>query len=310
MAVESKHFDVVIIGAGPAGLTSAIYTSRAGLSTVVIDESSAGGQVKSTHMVANYPGFVDPIPGYQLAQNMKDQASAYGTQYKLVSDITKISLEGKEKVIEVDGNEQITATYVIIATGRSPRQLNLPGELEFKGQGISYCATCDGEFYKDKEIFVIGGGNCAVEESFLLLKYVKKLSIIHQFDVLQAEKISAQKILAHPKVEVMWSHEPRYFTKKGDKIFVEIENLKTKVRLTQSRDGVFIFVGMIPNSNLLDNTGIKVNQYGYIPTDDVMQTNLENVYAVGDIRDKKTWQITVAVGEGTIAALDIVKKSI
>lgn len=310
MALESTHYDVVIIGAGPAGLTSAIYTSRAGLSTVVIDESSAGGQVKSTHMVANYPGFVEPIPGYQLAQNMKDQAAVYGTKYKLVSDVTKISLEGKEKVIEVDGNEQITATYVIIATGRSPRQLNLPGELEFKGQGISYCATCDGEFYKDKEIFVIGGGNSAIEESFLLLKYVKKLTIIHQFDVLQAEKISANKILSHPKVEVMWSHEPRAFSKEGDKIFVEIENLKTKERITQSRDGVFIFVGMLPNSNLLDNTGIKVNQYGYIPTDDAMQTNLENVYAVGDIRDKRTWQITVAVGEGTIAALDIVKKSI
>lgn len=310
MALESNHYDVVIIGAGPAGLTSALYTSRAGLSTVVIDESSAGGQVKSTHMVANYPGFVEPIPGYQLAQNMKDQAASYGTKFKLVSDVTKISLEDKVKVIEIDGNEQITATYVIIATGRSPRQLNLPGELEFKGQGISYCATCDGEFYKDKEIFVIGGGNSAIEESFLLLKYVKKLTIIHQFDVLQAEKISAQKILAHPKVEVMWSHEPRAFTKEGDRIFVEIENLKTKERLTESRDGVFIFVGMLPNSSLLDNTGIKVNQYGYIPTDDAMQTNLENVYAVGDIRDKKTWQITVAVGEGTIAALDVVKKSI
>ena len=182
--------------------------------------------------------------------------------------------------------------------------------MELKGQGISYCATCDGEFYKNKEIFVIGGGNSAIEESFLLLKYVKKLTIIHQFDVLQAEKISAQKILAHPKVEVMWSHEPRAFTKEGDRIFVEIENLKTKERLTESRDGVFIFVGMNPNSSLLEHTGIKVNEYGYIPTDEAMQTNVENVYAVGDIRDKRTWQITVAVGEGTIAALDIVKKSI
>ena len=310
MAKESKHYDVVIIGAGPAGLTAAIYTSRAGLSTVVIDESSAGGQVKTTHQVANYPGFIDPIPGYQLAQNMKDQASKYGTEFKLVTDVTDLSLEGKEKFIEIDNKEKITATFIIIATGRSPRKLNLPGELELKGQGISYCATCDGEFYKDKEIFVVGGGNSAIEESFLLLKYVKKLTIIHQFDVLQAEKISAQKILAHPKVEVFWSHEPRSFTKGGEKIFVDMENLKTKERLTESRDGVFIFVGMIPNSNLLENTGIKLNQYGYIPTDDVMQTSIENVYAVGDIRDKKTWQITVAVGEGTIAALDIVKKSI
>ena len=177
MTSQVKHYDVVIIGAGPAGLTSAIYTSRAGLSTAVIDESSAGGQVKTTHQVANYPGFIDPIPGYQLAQNMKDQASKYGTEFKLVSDVTKLDLTGKEKFIEIDSNEQIIANYIIIATGRSPRKLNLPGKLELKGQGISYCATCDGEFYKDKEIFVIGGGNSAIEESFLLLKYVKKLTI-------------------------------------------------------------------------------------------------------------------------------------
>lgn len=310
MASEAKHYDVTILGAGPAGLTSAIYTSRAGLKTLVIDESSAGGQVKSTHQVANYPGFIDPIPGYQLAQNMKDQASKYGTEFKLVSDVTDISLESDKKLIEVDGTEHITSDYVIIATGRSPRKLDLPGELDFKGQGISYCATCDGEFYKDKEVFVIGGGNSAIQESFLLLKYVKKLTIIHQFDELQAEKISAQKILAHPKVEIFWSHEPRSFKKEGEKMMVEVENLKTKERFSMTRDGVFIFVGMIPNSDLLNKTGIKVNDYGYIPTNDLMESNLENVYAVGDIRDKKTWQITVAVGEGTIAALEIVKKTV
>lgn len=310
MNSELKHYDVAILGAGPAGLTAAIYTSRAGLSTLVIDESSAGGQVKSTHQVANYPGFIEPIPGYQLAQNMKDQASKYGTEFNLVSDITKLSLSGEKKLIEIDGEQQITASYVIIATGRSPRKLDLPGELEYKGQGISYCATCDGEFYKDKEIFVIGGGNSAIQESFLLLKYVKKLTIIHQFDELQAEKIAAKKILSHPKVEVYWSHEPRAFSKEGENVTVEIENLKTKKRFSLTKDGVFIFVGMLPNSNLFKDTGLKINDYGYIPTDDLMETNIENVYAVGDIRDKKTWQITVAVGEGTIAALEIVKKSV
>jgi thioredoxin reductase (NADPH) len=310
MAVETQHFDVAIIGAGPAGLTSAIYTSRAGLSTVIIDESSAGGQVKSTHQVANYPGFIEPIPGYQLAQNMKDQASKYGAKFRLVSDVTDLSLLDQEKSIEIDGNEKITADYIILATGRSPRKLNLPGENELRGQGLSYCATCDGEFYRDKEIFVIGGGNSAIEESFLLLKYVKKLTIIHQFDVLQAEKISAEKILAHPKVEIYWSHEPRSFSKDGEKIVVELENLKTKERLSLSRDGVFIFVGMIPNSNLIQQKGLTLTKNGYIPTNDLMETNVENIYAVGDIRDKKTWQITVAVGEGTIAALEIVKKSV
>jgi thioredoxin reductase (NADPH) len=241
---------------------------------------------------------------------MKDQASKYGAKFRLVSDVTDLSLLDQEKSIEIDGNEKITADYIILATGRSPRKLNLPGENELRGQGLSYCATCDGEFYRDKEIFVIGGGNSAIEESFLLLKYVKKLTIIHQFDVLQAEKISAEKILAHPKVEIYWSHEPRSFSKDGEKIVVELENLKTKERLSLSRDGVFIFVGMIPNSNLIQQKGLTLTKNGYIPTNDLMETNVENIYAVGDIRDKKTWQITVAVGEGTIAALEIVKKSV
>ena len=310
MATESIHFDVVILGAGPAGLTSAIYTARAGLSTLVIDESSAGGQVKTTHQVANYPGFIDPIPGYQLAQNMKDQASKYGAEFKLVSDVTKLNFKGKTKTFEIDGNETITSDYVIIATGRSPRKLNLSGELELKGQGISYCATCDGEFYKDKEVFVIGGGNSAIQESFLLLKYVKKLTIIHQFDELQAEKIAAQKILSHPKVEVYWSHEPRAFEKIGDKLIVELENLKTKELFKLERDGVFIFVGMTPNSSIFENKGLNMTHGKYIPTNDLMETNLSGIYAVGDIREKKTWQITVAVGEGTVAALEVVKKTI
>lgn len=309
MADNLKHYDVVILGAGPAGLTSAIYTARAGLSTLVIDESSAGGQVKTTHQVANYPGFIDPIPGYQLAQNMKDQASKYGAEFNLVSDVTEISLDGKIKSFEIDGKETITSNYVIIATGRSPRKLHLPGELEYKGQGISYCATCDGEFYKDKEVFVIGGGNSAIQESFLLLKHVKKLTIIHQFDELQAEKIAAQKIMSHPKVEFYWSHEPRSFDKNGDKVVVELENLKTKEFFKLERDGVFIFVGMIPNSSLFKNKGLRSTEHGYILTNDLMETNLDGVYAVGDIREKKTWQITVAVGEGTIAALEIVKKT-
>ncbi|MDP3450184.1 MAG: FAD-dependent oxidoreductase, partial [Anaerolineaceae bacterium] len=155
-------YDLIIIGAGPAGLAAAIYTSRASLSTLVIDESMAGGQIKTTHQVANYPGFVDPIAGHELARNMRDQAARFGTQFELAAEITHLQLDGSEKIVTVD-DTPYTTRNIIIATGSSPRLLTVPGEIEYKGSGVSYCATCDGEFFKDKDVTVIGGGNSAME---------------------------------------------------------------------------------------------------------------------------------------------------
>jgi len=303
-----QKFDVIIIGAGPAGLSAAIYTSRAGLSTLVIDESSAGGQVKTTHQVANYPGFIEPIAGHELAGNMRKQAEKYSTKFKLASDITAFHLSDQEKWVELDEEDKYSAEFVIIATGSSPRLLNIQGEQEYKGHGISYCATCDGEFYKDKDIFVIGGGNSAMEESLLLLQFVKSITIIHQFDKLQAEKITADKVTTNPKVNILWSHEPRAFYKKENKMVVEAENLKTNKRIRSERDGIFIFVGLVPNSSFLKNIPIQLTEYGYLITDTQMETNIKGVYAAGDIRDKKQRQITTAVGDGTIAALEIILK--
>ncbi|MBN2593359.1 MAG: FAD-dependent oxidoreductase, partial [Sedimentisphaerales bacterium] len=179
---DMSKYDVLIIGAGPAGLAAAIYTARAALSTLVIDESSAGGQVKTTHQVANYPGFVEPIAGRELAGNMRNQAQKYNARFKLATDITALYLSDQEKWVELDGEDKYTVKFVIIATGSSPRPLNIPGEQEYKGIGVSYCATCDAEFYKDNDIFVIGGGNSAMEESLLLLQFVKSITVIHQFD--------------------------------------------------------------------------------------------------------------------------------
>ncbi|MHA1585130.1 MAG: NAD(P)/FAD-dependent oxidoreductase [Promethearchaeota archaeon] len=310
--METKdHYQVIIIGAGPAGLTAALYLSRAKISTLIIDQSSAGGQVKTTHIVANYPGFIEPIEGHVLAQNMYKQAARYGTKFALASDITNLNIEGKEKWIEIDNEDRYTADFILITSGSSPRQLKLPGEKEFKGNGISYCATCDGEFYTDKDIFVIGGGNSAMEESLLLLKYVRSLTVIHQFDHLQAEKITAEKVLNNPKVKVLWEHEPRSFSLNGEKMAVEVENLKTHERETIERDGVFIFVGMIPNAEFLKNsaTNLDFNTYGYITTNELMETNIPRVLAAGDIRDKKFRQITTSVGDGTIAALQVIALS-
>jgi len=307
MSKNIQKYDVIIIGAGPAGLAAAIYTSRAALSTLVIDESSAGGQVKITHQVANYPGFVEPIAGHELAGNMRKQAEKYGTKFKLAADITALHLSDQEKWAELDDEEKFTTEFVIIATGSSPRLLNIPGEKDYKGSGVSYCATCDGEFYKDKDIFVIGGGNSAMEESLLLLQFVKSITVIHQFDELQAEKITADKVTANPKVDILWSHEPRAFYKKENKMVVEAENLKTNKRIRLERDGIFIFVGLVPNSTFLKNTPIQLTEYGYIITGPQMETNIRGVYAAGDIRDKRHRQITIAVGDGTIAALEVIK---
>lgn len=309
MEKSAKNFDIIIIGAGPSGLTAAIYTARAGLSTLVIDQSTHGGQVATTHNVANYPGFVEPITGYKLASNMKKQAQRFGTKFELATEITDFCFKEKIKWVKLDEDERFSSQYILISTGASPRLLNLPGEVENKGNGISYCATCDGEFYKDKDIFVIGGGNSAIEESLLLLKYVKTLTIIHQFDELQAEKIIADKVLNNPKVKVLWSHEPRSFINKDKSIIVEIENLKTKEKISMERDGVFIFIGMVPNSKFIMNrpVEIKLNEYGYIITNERMETNINGVYAAGDIREKLYRQIVTATSDGAVAALEIVK---
>ncbi len=305
---QTNPFDVIIIGAGPAGLAAAIYAARGSLSTLVVDQSSAGGQVKTTHQVANYPGFIEPVSGHELAGNMRDQARKYGAIFDLAAEVSDVNLAGDLKSVKVDG-EIYTSKSVIVATGSSPRLLNIPGEQEFKGSGISYCATCDGEFYKGKDIIVIGGGNSAMEESILLLQYVNSITVIHQFDTLQAEKVTAEKIQANPKVNIWWSHEPRKFERVGDRMRVTVENLKKKTMETLERDGVFIFAGMIPNTSLLENSGLEFSEQGYILANDHMVTNLPGVYAVGDVRVKRYRQITTAVADGTIASLEIIRNS-
>lgn len=303
----SKKYDLIIIGAGPAGLAAAIYAARADLSVLVIDESApAGGVVKTTSMIANYPGFKEPIPGQDLSENMFEQAKNFGVKFEFATEITKMELEDGIKRMELEGEEWVETENIIVATGNKPRSLNLPGETEYKGMGISYCATCDGDFYKGKDIIVIGGGNSAMMESLLLIKLVKSITVIHQFDTLQAEKITADKILAHDNVKVLWHHEPRAFKKNGDKMIVTVENLETKERFDIERDGIFIFVGMVPNNNLIRKSPINLSERGYIPTDELMHTNIKGVYAVGDIRVKKYAQITIAVSDGTIAALEVI----
>jgi len=300
-----SEFEVAIIGSGPGGLTAGLYLCQARINTVLIDTGLPGGHVSLTHQVSNYPGFIEPQPGYLLSHNMSEQTKRCGSVFKVAVDITKVDLEKKEIVI--DEFETVRARKIIIGTGTSPNYLNVPGEREYKGQGISYCATCDAKYYVDKEVIVIGGGNSAVEEADFITKFATKVTMIHQFDKFQANKQAQEKLLANPKVEVFMRHEPRSFARQGDKMKVTVEDLNTGQKKELLTDGVFIFVGLKPNIDMFAGL-LDIDDWGYLKTDEDMRTSLKDIYAVGDVRSKKYRQITTAIADGTIAAINITKE--
>lgn len=300
----TQMYDVAIIGGGPAGMTAALYASRAKLKTLVIDQGLSGGYVNVTHSVANYPGTGKELNGYMLGHLMTEQAKHTGAEFLIAAEIQKVDLGNKR--ILIDDDKEIVAKTIIIATGSKPRPLNLSGEKEFAGKGISYCATCDGAFYEGKDILVIGGGNSAVEESIFLTKFAKSVTIIHQFDEFQANKLSAEEALRNPKIKVLWSHEPRAFLGKDHFEMLEVEDLTTKKKLALKTDGVFVFVGYVPQTEIIKGQ-LTENNWGYIETNEDMETSLPGIYAAGDVRSKKYRQITTAVSDGTIAALQAEK---
>jgi len=300
-----SEFDVLILGAGPGGLTAGLYLCQSKINTVLIDIALPGGHVSTTHEVSNYPGFIDPQPGYLLSHNMSEQTKLCGTIYKVAVDVTKIDLEKKEVII--DEFETVRAKKIIIATGTSPNLMGVKGEKELKGKGISYCATCDAKYFGDKEVIVIGGGNSAVEEADFISKFASKITMIHQFDSFTANKQAQEKLFANSKISTLFEHEPRSFVREGDKMVTEVENLKTKEITKLTSDGVFVFIGMKPNIDMFKEK-LELDSWGYIKTNEDMQTNMTDVYAVGDVISKKYRQITTAVADGTIAAIAIAKE--
>ena len=307
-AVKPVHTecDVLILGGGPAGLTAGIYSAQALLDTIVVDIALPGGWVTTTHQVSNYPGFVDPIQGFMLSHQMSEHAKAAGVKFRPAVDVTAVDL--KKKQILVDGFETIAAKKIIIATGSSPRPLGVKGEKEYRGRGISYCATCDAKYYEDRDVIVVGGGNSAIEESLFISKFARKITIVHQFDHLQANRMLQEKILNLDKVTFIWEHEPREFVKNGDSVNeVVVEELKTGKMKTLKCDGVFIFAGTQPNLELF-NGDFSLDQWGYVETDEDMHSSIPDVFVVGDIRSKKYRQITTAVSDGTVAAMAIARE--
>jgi thioredoxin reductase (NADPH) len=299
------EFDVAILGAGPGGLTAGLYLCQAKINTVLIDVALPGGYMATTHMISNYPGFIDPQPGYMLSHNMSEQTKKCGTVYKVAVDVTRVDLVRKE--IVVDAYETVRAKKIVIATGTTPRKLNVPGEQEFMGKGISYCATCDAKYFDNKEVIIIGGGNSAIEESAFISKFASKITIIHQFDQLQANRQAQEKAFSDPKISFMFSHEPRDFSRKDDKMQVEAEDLKTGQRKMVVADGVFVFIGLLPNLTMFSDR-LELDEWGYIKTNEDMKTSIDGVYSVGDINSKKYRQITTAVADGTIAAIAITRE--
>jgi thioredoxin reductase (NADPH) len=236
---------------------------------------------------------------------MSEQTKKCGTVYKVAVDVTKVDLDKKEIII--DEYETIRAKKIVIATGTKPNLTGSKGEKELKGKGISYCATCDAKFFDNKEVVVIGGGNSAVEESDFISRFASRITIVHQFDRFTANKKAVDKLLANPKINVLFDTEPRSFTREGDKVITEVENLKTKKLKKLESDGIFVFIGMKPNIELFKDK-LQLDKWGYITTDEDMQTSIPGVYAIGDVISKKYRQITTAVADGTIAAMAIAKE--
>jgi len=301
----SKIYDIIIIGAGPAGLAAAIYAGRARLSTLLIEKDAIGGQIVITSEIENYPGGVEHETGQTLINRMLTQSDHFGAE-RISDTIIDVVLEPAIKVVKGQKGEYMGKT-VIIATGAQPRPIGCSGERELIGKGVSYCATCDANFFEDFEVYVVGGGDSAVEEAIYLTKFARKVTIIHRRDELRAAKSIQERAFANPKIEYMWDSVVEEL--KGDGILTSmvVKNVKTgELREIEADEedgtfGVFVFVGFVPNTSLFEG---KVAMEGaYIPTDDDMKTNIPGVFAAGDLRVKLLRQVVTAAADGAIAAV-------
>lgn len=299
--IQNNHYSAIVIGAGPAGLTAGIYLSRARVRTLILNEGTAGGQMILTHEIANYPG-VDSISGYQLSMIMRNQAKKFGCDIKSNIIIKTLNLENEIKEVILDDGTRYTSDAVILSPGGRSRTLGVPGEDRLKGKGISYCATCDGDFFTDKEIFVVGGGNSALEEAVSLTKYASKVTVVHQFDHFQAFEYAVEEARNHPKINFMMESTITAFHGNEKLEGVEITDLRNGTKQNYPIDGAFIFIGYVPNTEFLDGK-IELNKWKEIVVDSEMQTNINGVYAAGDSIVKRYRQVTTAVADGTIAAL-------
>lgn len=290
-------YDLIIIGGGPAGLTAGIYAVRYGMDTVVLEKNVMPGQIAATDMVENYTGFT-AISGPELMQRFKEHAETVGVKIDSAEVSSIISEDGKKVVVTDSGT--LESKTVIIATGANPKKLGIPGEKEFMGKGVSYCATCDAPFYKGKTVIVVGGGESALTDALILSNVVKKVYIIHRRDKLRASRILQERVSRKPNIEIVWDTVPEEIQGKAGVENVILRNLKTRDVYTLQVDGVFVYIGIRPSTEFID---VKKNSSGFILTNEKLETSIPGIYAAGDCRDTSIWQVVTAVADGAIAAV-------
>ena len=300
----SKIEKMIIIGAGPAGLSAALYAARAELSPLVITGMSLGGQASLTHTIENYPGFPDGVGGAELGELFQKQAERFGAKFEF-DNVTEVNFSESPYVVKTYGNEYKAET-VIISTGASPNYLGVPGEKELTGRGVSYCGTCDGWFFKDKDIVVVGGGDSALEEGIFLTRFAKTVTIVHRRDQLRAGKILQTRAFNNPKIKYIWDSVVEKITGSSAVESVLIKNVNTGAESTFPTDGVFVFIGHIPNTDLFKGQ-LAMDENGYLRVDTKMQTKIPGVYAAGEVMDSSYKQVVTSAGWGAAAAIQATK---
>ncbi len=298
----AKIHKMVIVGGGPGGLTAGLYASRARMDTLLIEKGAAGGQVLVTNWIDNYPGFPDGISGMELAEKMEAQALRFGLKTR-TANVSSMELLGEVKKVILEDSEEILSQTVVIATGARPNKLNIPGEKELVGKGVSFCATCDGPFFRDMNIAVIGGGDTAIQEAVYLTKFAKKVTVIHRRDQLRASKIIQERAFAHEQVDFLFDSE--VIAVEGER---EVEALQVRNRngtvTRMAFEGVFVLVGILPNNDALPLDQLA-NEEGFVVTDCLMRTSIPGVMAIGDIRHNSVRQVVSAASDGAVAGMSI-----
>jgi len=298
---EGGLYDVVIVGGGPGGLTAGIYAMRAALKTILVEKAVAGGQVAMSDGVENYPGF-ESITGYELSQKFLQHAQSYGIEF-VQEEVVAVEPGLDFHSVKLANGRTLKTHTVILATGGSPRKLGVPGEDEYYGKGVSYCGVCDGFFFRDKTVVVVGGGDTAAEEALYLAKLAKQVYLVHRRDALRASMILQQRVKDECKIEILWNTIVAEIKANDQGVnAVSLKDVQTGEQRQLSTDGVFIFIGFLPNNKLVP-AGIKMNADGYVVTNDKCETNMPGIYVVGDLREKYAKQIVVAAADGCTAAL-------
>ena len=321
---ESSHYELIILGGGPAGLTAAVYTAREAIDTLVIERAAFGGQAAGTEKLDNMPGFPEGVAGIDFSNRLRHQAERFGAELLQAQDIAAIRRQANHICVQTADGSEYSATALLIATGSRYKRLDVPGESEYMGAGVHFCATCDGPFYKGKQVAVVGGGNSAAEESLLLTKFAEQVTILVRSGEFKATRIIQDKVLAHPHIDVRWHTEVRAFEGAKSKL----EKLRLSNNLNGQSDalyvdGAFIFIGLDPNTAFLQNSGILLDQWGFVVTGHsllhgdqrpagydtrdpfLLETSIPGIFAAGDVRDTSTKQVVSAAGEGSTAALEI-----